>query len=247
MVASASSGLTGLDPATLKRRSFVYRKLVAAGAEFAEVNGGAVAMRYPARKESETDAARRMALADLSVLPHWGLKGRGTMEWLAAQGLAIGADSNKAYPQSGGELAAKLAPSEIFLLDSLAGSGALINRLNDAWRWAESAPRPQQGYPTPRQDSHAWFMLTGAKAPEMFAKICGVDLRPAHCPIGTIAQTSIAKMSGIIIRADLGGTLAYHLLADIASADYLWTCLEDAIAEYDGSIVGLAALRALQA
>ena len=90
-------------------------------------------------------------------------------------------------------------------------------------------------------------MATGVKSAEMFAKICGVDLRPVHCPIGTIAQTSVAKMSAIVIRADLGGTLAYHLLSDIASADYLWTCLEDAIAEHDGGIVGLAALRALQA
>jgi sarcosine oxidase subunit gamma len=81
----------------------------------------------------------------------------------------------------------------------------------------------------------------------MFAKICGVDLRPAHFPIGAIAQTSVAKMSAIIIRADLGSTIAYHVCADIASADYLWTCLEDAMAEYGGRIVGLAALRALQA
>lgn len=241
------ASMTGLDPATLKRRSFVYRKLAAAGAEFAEINGGAIAMRYPARGESEIESARRMALADLSVLPHGGFKGRGTVEWLTAQGLTIGADSNKAYKQAGGELAARLAPTEIFLLDSLAGSGTLINRLNDAWQWAASAPRPQQGYPTPRQDSHAWFMVTGQYAPEMFSKICGVDLRPAHCPVGTIAQTSVAKMSAIIIRADLGQTIAYHLLADIASADYLWTCVEDAIAEYDGRIVGLAALRALQA
>jgi sarcosine oxidase subunit gamma len=89
-------------------------------------------------------------------------------------------------------------------------------------------------------------MVTGDKSAEMFAKICGVDLRPKHCPVGTIAQTSIAKMSGIIIRADLGRTLAYHLLADIASAEYLWNCVVDAIAEYDGGIVGLAALRELR-
>ena len=63
------ANLTNLDPALLKRRSFVYRKLVAAGAEFAEINGGAVAMRYPAGGANETEAARRMALADLSVLP----------------------------------------------------------------------------------------------------------------------------------------------------------------------------------
>jgi sarcosine oxidase, subunit gamma len=241
------ANLTNLDPALLKRRSFVYRKLVAAGAEFAEINGGAVAMRYPAGGANETEAARRMALADLSVLPHGGLKGRGTVEWLTAQGLTIAADSNKAYRQPGGELAARLAPTEIFLLDSLAGSGSLINRLTDAWQWAPNAPRPQQGYPTPRQDSHAWFMVTGSNAPEMFAKICGVDLRPAHFLIDAIAQTSVAKMSAIIIRADLGSTIAYHVCADIASADYLWTCLEDAMAEYGGRIVGLAALRALQA
>jgi sarcosine oxidase subunit gamma len=54
-------------------------------------------------------------------------------------------------------------------------------------------------------------------------------------------------MNATIIRADLGSTLAFHLLADIASAEYLWTCVEDAIAEYDGGIVGLAALRSLQA
>jgi sarcosine oxidase subunit gamma len=239
------ASLTNLDPATLKRRSFIYRKLAAAGAEFAEVNGGAVAMRYPARGEQETATARRMALADLSVLPHGGFKGRGTVEWLTSQGLAIGADSNKAYVQAGGELAARLAPTEIFLLDSLQGTGQLIGKLNAAWQWA--AARPQQGYPTPRQDSHGWFMVTGDKSAEMFAKICGVDLRPKHCPVGTIAQTSIAKMSGIIIRADLGSTLAYHLLADIASAEYLWTCVEDAMAEFDGGIVGLAALRSLQA
>jgi sarcosine oxidase, subunit gamma len=241
------ASLTNLDPATLKRRSFIYRRLAAAGAEFAEVNGGAVAMRYPARAEGETATARRMGLADLSVLSHGGFKGRGTVEWLTAQGLTIGTDSNKAYVQAGGELAARLAPTEIFLLDSLQAGGQLISRLNTAWQWAPSTPRPQQGYPMPRQDSHAWFMATGEKAAEMFAKICGVDLRPRHCPVGTIAQTSVAKMNAIVIRADLGGTLAYHLLADIASAEYLWTCVEDAIAEYDGGIVGLTALRSLQA
>jgi sarcosine oxidase, subunit gamma len=240
------ASLTSLEPATLKRRSFIYRTLAKAGAEFVEVNGGAVAMRYPARVESEAAIARRMALADLSVLPHGGFKGRGTVEWLTTQGLTIGADSNKAYAQGDGELAARLAPTEIFLLDSLQGTGRLISTLNRAWRWAASAPRPQQGYPTARQDSHAWFMVTGEKAAEMFSKICGVDLRPQRCPVGTIAQTSIAKMNGIIIRADLGRTLAYHLLVDIASAEYLWNCLVDAIAEYDGGIVGLAALRELR-
>ena len=50
-------------------------------------------------------------------------------------------------------------------------------------------------------------------------------------------------MSGIILRQDLGELPVFHLLADSASADYLWDCLVDAMAEFDGAPVGLAALR----
>ncbi len=233
-------------PNGLQRRSFLYRQLQQAGAEFAEVNGGAVAMSYGGSADVEADRAGRMGIADLSVLPRTGFKGAGTVEWLESQGLTIGPDSNVAYRQAGGELAARLAPSEIFLIDSLAGSGQLVDRLNGAWNWGGEKPRKLIGYPVPRQDSHAWFMVTGRHAPDMFAKICGVDLRLHKFAVGRIAQTSIAKMSGIIIRADLGETPAYHLLADIASADYLWPAVQDAMKEFDGGPVGLTALRRLE-
>jgi sarcosine oxidase subunit gamma len=52
-------------------------------------------------------------------------------------------------------------------------------------------------------------------------------------------------MSGIVIRADLGQVPAFHLLADIASAEYLWGAVLDAMAEFDGGPVGLDALRKL--
>ncbi|WP_374653196.1 hypothetical protein [Dongia sp.] len=243
--------MNAINPAGLKRRSFIYRELVKLGANFGELNGGAVPLDFGASREAELASAGRLALADLSVMPHAGFKGRGTVEWLAAQGLAIGPDSNKAYAQSGGELAARLAPMEIFLLDSLAGAGLLMQRLNAAWKWAEAAPRPQQGYPLPRQDSHAWFMLTGEFAPEMFSKMCGVDLRRDRFADGSIAQTSVAKMSAIIIRADRKAKdgrahAAYHVLADIASAEYLWSCLMDAGKEFGIRPVGLTALRDLE-
>lgn len=243
--------MSTIAPVSLKRRSFIYRLLAAEGAQFGEINGGAVPLHFGAGREVELAAARRLALADLSVLPHVGFKGKGTVEWLTAQGLTIGPDSNKAYRQAGGELAARLAPTEIFLIDSLAGTGALMGRLGSAWKWAESAPRPAQGYPMPRQDSHAWFMVAGEFAPEMFAKICGVDLRRDRFAEGAIAQTSMAKMSAIVIRADRQGrdgrvNAAYHVLADIASAEYLWSCLMDAAAEFDGRPVGLLALQDLE-
>lgn len=237
--------LPKIIPHGFQRRSFIYRQTLEAGAEFAEINGGAVAMGYGGAAEIELDRASRMGLADLSVLPHTGFKGAGTVDWLTGQGLVIGGDSNIAYRQSGGEWAARLAPNEIFLLDGFVGSGALVSRLNQGWSWGQETPRKAIGYQVPRQDSHAWFMVTGRSAPDMFAKICGVDLRLHKFPVGKIAQTSLAKMNGIIIRADLGKVPAYHLLADIASADYLWPALLDAMKEFDGGPVGLLALRQL--
>lgn len=236
---------TSVAPAAQPRRSFIYRVLQAAGARFALVNGGAVTVDFGRPLEQEAAQARSLGLAELSVLPRTGFKGTGAVEWLTAQGLAIGADSNKAYRQPGGALAARLAPSEIFLIDSLDGTGELITRVNAAWSWSGDKPRRLIGYPMPRADSHAWFMVCGQLAPAMFAKICGIDLRVHRFAEGAIAQTSVAKMNAIIIRADLGAVPAFHLLADSASAEYLWHCVLDAMEEFGGVPVGLAALRRL--
>jgi sarcosine oxidase subunit gamma len=226
------------------RRSPIYRETQAAGAFCEVINGGAVPMHYGSA-DSELDRAQRMAIADLSVLPRTGFKGAGTVEWLQGQGLTISNDSNMAYRQESNVLAARLAPTEIFLIDGLDATGTLIEKLNDAWSWGTEKPRKLTGYPMPRQDSHTWFMVTGEAAPEMFAKICGVDLRPHKFQPGQIAQTSLAKMSGIVIRDDRGPVPGFHLLADVASAEYLWGAVLDAMSEFGGAPVGLQALRRL--
>jgi sarcosine oxidase subunit gamma len=99
-------------------------------------------------------------------------------------------------------------------------------------------------YVVPRADSHAWFLVTGNEAAAMFAKICGVDLRPHRFADLAIAQTSVARLSAIVIRADVAGTPGYHLLADSASAEFLYDVLLDAMAEFGGGPVGLQALPA---
>jgi sarcosine oxidase subunit gamma len=241
----AAETIATIQPDTARRRSFVYRQLRERGARFVALNDGAVAADFGGPVEAEVEKARALALVDLSPLPRTGFKGVGTIDWLTSQGLSIGADSNRAYPQAGGALAARLAPNEIFLIDGLAGSGELVTRLNGAWGWGSEKPRKLIGYPMPRADSHAWFAVSGLHAPAMFAKICGIDLRPGKFAEGTIAQTSVAKMSGIVIRAPGVRLPLIHLLADSASAEYLWGCLLDAMTEFDGEPVGWTALRRL--
>ena len=218
-----------LQPLDLPRRSFVWRELAAAGARFAEVNGAACALDC-GDPEGEPALARRMGLADLSPLPRTGYKGRGTLDWLKGQGVAVPEDDNRATAQADGSLACRLAPGEVLLLGALDGAPGLCAELDAAW------PGPDAGigaYRVPRSDTNLWFALTGAQAATMFSKICGVDLRPTHFANHAIAQTQLARLSGIIVRADIGTTPAYHLLSDSASAGYLLAALQDAMAEFD--------------
>jgi sarcosine oxidase subunit gamma len=228
-------------------RSFVYRKLVKHDASFEAMVNSAVARDYgdPA---GEGETARRLGLADLSPLPRLGVKGPGTAEWLAGKGLQVPAESNQAVRQQSGVLAARLAPSELLLLGDLSGDPAALDAIAAAWRAEPQSPEPPErprGFLLPRQHSHFWFVLSGDCTAGMFAKICGVDLRPGKFANGRIAQTSMARMNAVVIRDDQGGVLAYHMLGDSASAEYLWDCLLDAMAEFDGAPVGLAAVRAL--
>ena len=231
--------------ADFPRRSFVAGKLEQAGAKLGPVNGAAAALDYgdPA---GEAEAARRCALADLSPLARCGFKGAGTPEWLSAQGVEVPAESNRAARQQDGALAARLAPGEALLLGDLRGdSGGLPAALDAAWAAEPLPPESPRGFPVPRQDSHAWFLVTGSAAAAMFAKLCGVDLRPSKFPDLAIAQTSVARINAVVTRDDRCGHLAYHLLCDSASAGYLWDCLLDAMAEFEGRPAGLTAVRGL--
>jgi sarcosine oxidase subunit gamma len=229
-------------------RSYVYRKLLELNVNFETLGDAAVAWDFgdPA---GEAAAARRLGLADLSPLPRLGVKGPGTADWLAGLGVRIPQQSNQATRQAGGALAARLAPAELLLLGGLAGDPAPLDAVAAAWRAEPHAPVPPhspRGYLLPRRHSHFWFLVSGERAAQMFAKLCGVDLRPGKFADGAIAQTSLARMNAVVIRDDRGGALAYHLLGDSASAAYLWDCLTDAMAEFDGRPVGLAAARALE-
>ncbi len=228
-----------VDPNSVARRGFVYRSLAARGAEFIEISGGAIAAGFGGSVEEEVAAARSLGLADLSPLPRIGFKGPGALEWLRARGIAGLDRDNRADRQESGEFAVRLAPGEALILGAIASESDLCRRLEEAW---SSADAPSF-YPVLRGDGYFWFALTGADAAPMLAKLCGVDLRPGRFADGEVAQTSVARLNTVIVRADLGDVPVFQLLGDSASAEYYWGVLMDAMAEFEGRPVGLAALR----
>ena len=226
----------------LKRRTPVLRILRQAGAQFTMINQAAAANHY-GNADAESVLARRMGLADLSSLPRGGFKGAGAPEWLREHGVVLPAEPNRTAVQEGGELVAALSWEEHLVLNSLptAQERDLCAVLNDAWS-LQDAPRC---YQLPRQDSHCWFAISGEHCSAMLAKLCAVDMRFHKFANGSVAQTSLARINAIIIRHDLNTVPLFYILADSASADYLWPCLIDAMAEFDGGPIGLGALRSI--
>ncbi|MCH7637635.1 MAG: sarcosine oxidase [Proteobacteria bacterium] len=173
----------------------------------------------------------KIALVDLSTLARSGIKGSQLRKWIDSNNYAVGEDSNHAYEQRDGVLIARLSPGELLLLSSPASpSISALTSVPDA---------NYRCYPVRRHDSHYWFSLTGPRCPEMFAKLCAVDLSPDVFDNLSVAQTSVAKTSAIILRHDSKDMLCYYLLGDSSTMLYMWTCLVDAMKEFDGQVLNL--------
>ncbi len=178
-----------------------------------------------------------LAIADLSDLPRLGFKGSGTLPAMQARGLKFENKPNRAFRQDDRSLCMVLAPSEVFLLSGLGGDKGRLSSLETGWRIDDN----EKTYPMPRRHSHAWFALAGDSVPELFAKICAVDLRADKFSDLAIAQTSVARLNSIVLRADTANRSVYHLLADSASSAYMLACLKDAADEFGGEIVSAPA------
>ena len=228
-----------LRPTDLVRRSNLYRVCASLGAVWTEVNGFACPLHF-GDAEAEARAARRLGIADLTATPRAGYKGWDMAGWAAARGVALG-EPNEARRQDDGVLACRLSEGELLLLADDEGETTL-SRLAAAWSMEGAAC-----YPVPRADTNARLAVTGEAAADAMAKMCGVDLRPHRFANRRIAQTSVARMNAIAVRNDRGATYALDILIDSAAVVYMWECLTDAMAEYDGRAVGLAALRTLAA
>lgn len=229
------------DPGSLPRRSPLYRLHTAAGASFRQVEDNAVPYLMVSLQE-DIAVARQLGLVDLCGLAKTGMKGPDAPGWLEQKGFQLPAQPNLALLQPGGVLVGRLSFDEFLLLGDLQGQSTDFVGLEDS----RSQDSVTQIYPVPRRDSHCWLGVVGIQASQMLAKLCAVDLRSEQFTEFMIAQTIIADINVIVIRRDLGQTPCLYLLADMTSTEYLWEVLQDAMLEFAGSVVGLAAVHTLK-
>ncbi|ABY98002.1 TPA: sarcosine oxidase subunit gamma [Pseudomonas putida] len=172
------------------------------------------------------------ALTDLTALARVGFRGADSAAYLQQRGYRLPTQPNQAVRQHDGSWVARLSQAEYLLLGSLADDGARVADVEA--EWVQDA---QRNYLLPRQDSHAWLQLSGVHGSAVMAKLCGVDLRAGAFPVGTVAQTSVARINMIVLNVGSDERPALQLLFDRASLAYVCEAVLDAMGEFGGGMV----------
>ena len=169
-------------------------------------------------------STNEIVVLESSHRPRLGIRGVELNRWLDASGYSAGSECNVAYAQSDGSVIGRLSVGELLWLGvaGISPDEKMIGIEQDF-----------RCYRVSRRDSHAWFEMRGTQAPQLLAKLCGVDLRPEFFTDKSIAQTSVARVSAIVIRWNEGDAPVYHLLVDSSFARYFYKSILDAKLEFE--------------
>ncbi len=112
-----------------------------------------------------------------------------------------------------------------FLVLSARDAGSAPERAGRAFAGAASLAE--------QSDGRSLVRIAGARARDMLAKVCSLDLHPSAFPVGGGAATSIDHTPVTLWRGeDAGGAPVFNLLVFGTFAESLWHTLLDSGAEY---------------
>lgn len=86
----------------------------------------------------------------------------------------------------------------------------------------------------------ALVRITGARTPDLLAKVCGIDLSGEVTPDGAAFRSSVAKLVTDVVRDDAEGERSYLLHCERSSGQYLFDALLDAGDEFGIEAEGFA-------
>ncbi|MCA8933582.1 MAG: hypothetical protein KDA49_13995 [Rhodospirillaceae bacterium] len=182
-----------------------------------------------------------LAIADLSPIERLGFRGPQVVQWLNELGFAVEPSATQAYRHPDHHLVVTVGEGELLVLPPLDPVARAI------WDTASLPVDERMCRPTPRRDGSLWFRVTGRRAPQVIAALAGIDAAPALFPDLAVTPIEVMRHRGLLVRDDLGGVLAYHILFIRASASFLWTVVSNRIADMGGAAVNPEMLRGLAA
>ena len=86
--------------------------------------------------------------------------------------------------------------------------------------------------------ARALVRITGARTPDLLAKVCAIDFADGVTPNGAAFRSSVAKLVTDVVRDDSGGSRSYLLHCERSSGQYLFDALIDAGHEFGIEVDG---------
>jgi heterotetrameric sarcosine oxidase gamma subunit len=143
----------------------------------------------------------------------------------------LGVPFGRAARDARGTLIVGSGPGEWLLL-STPGTGAAVTERVEQIRDEElvSVFNATHG--------RALMRITGAKAPDLLAKVCAIDFSEVVTPNGAAFRSSVAKLVTDVVRDDHDGEISYLLHCERSSGQYLFDALIDAGNEFGIEVDG---------
>jgi sarcosine oxidase subunit alpha len=110
---------------------------------------------------------------------------------------------------------------------------------------AGSEPSPSI-YVTEVTSVYAQFLLAGPRCRQVLSTLTSLNLSESSLPNLSCGQSSLAHVHAIIMRKDLDGIPAYHLLVSREYGESVWDCVLHAGREFRLSPFGLEAQQLLK-
>ena len=146
----------------------------------------------------------------------------------------LGVPFGRAARDEHGTLVVGSSPGEWLLLAQPGASAAVAGRVEEV---------QDEGLVSVFEATHgrALMRITGARAADLLAKVCGVDFSEEITPDGAAFRSSVAKLVTDVVRDDRGGERSYLLHCERSSGQYLFDALIDAGGEFGIEVEGFVA------
>jgi heterotetrameric sarcosine oxidase gamma subunit len=146
----------------------------------------------------------------------------------------LGVPFGRAARDEHGTLVVGSGPGEWLLLAPPGVSASVAGRVEEV---------PDEGLVSVFDATHgrALMRITGAQAPDLLAKVCGVDFSEEVTPDGAAFRSSVAKLVTDVVRDDRAAERSYLLHCERSSGQYLFDALIDAGDEFGIEVEGFVA------
>jgi heterotetrameric sarcosine oxidase gamma subunit len=146
----------------------------------------------------------------------------------------LGVPFGRAARDERGTLVVGSGPGEWLLLAPPGANAAVAGRVEEV---------PDEGLVSVFDATHgrALMRITGARAADLLAKVCGVDFSEEITPDGAAFRSSVAKLVTDVVRDDRGTERSYLLHCERSSGQYLFDALIDAGDEFGIEVEGFVA------